>query len=144
MFRFIPVWLKLRGFHIRNFYHLTPCWSRSLSCIHSIVIICWTTLNQNALYKALFQLGCHLHIPNQEIRFYHWNHDRIAQLWKENNEKKMSWNPQLSTTQVRLKQKENTTQEKNCCWYTEVFPKSSQVQHQHPTFDSYHRLNIIF
>ena len=83
MFRFFPVWLTLRGFHIHNFYHLTPCWSRSLSCIHSIVIICRRTLNQNAFYKALFQLGCHLHIPNQEIRFCHWNHDRIAQYYKK-------------------------------------------------------------
>ena len=51
MFTFSPVWLKLLGFEIRNFYHLTPCWSRSLSCIHSIVTICRRTLNQKALCK---------------------------------------------------------------------------------------------
>ena len=148
MFRFFPVWLKLLGFHTRNFYHLTPCWSRSLSCIHSIVIICRRTLNQNASCKVPVEKCLSLVVfstyPIKKSDFVTEIMIALHNYKKKIMKIKCHETHICPTTQVRPKQEENTKREKMCCCYTKVFPKSSQVQHHHPTFDSYHRSNIIF
>ena len=147
MFRDFHVWFKLLGFDIRNFYHLTPYWSRSSSCIHSIVIICRRTLNQNALCKVPVEKWFNLVVllyPTKKSDFVTEIMTVLHNYKKKITKIKCHETHICPATQVRPKQKENTQQERICCWNTEVFPKSSQVQHRHPTFDSYHRSNIIF
>ena len=124
MFRFFPVWFKLLGFDIRNFYHLIPCWSRSLSCNHSIVIICRRTLNQNALCKVPVEKCFNLVVLLYPIKKSDFVTEIMIAL--HNYKKKIikikcHETHICRTTQVRPKQKENAQQEKICCCNKEVF-----------------------
>ena len=133
MFTFFPVWFKLLGFHIRDFYHLTPCWSRSLSCIHSIVIICRRTLNRIALWKIpvekCFSMLLFSTYPIKKSDFV-----TEIMIALHNYEKKIMkikcHETHISpTTQVRPKQKENTRREKMCWSISEIFASATPPSH---------------
>ena len=113
--------------------------------MHSIVITCRRTLNRNALEKCkvplekCFSLVVFSTYPIKKLDFVTEIMTALHNYKKKIMKIKCHETHHICpTTQVRPKEKENTYREK--C----VFPKSSQVQHRHPTFDSYHGSNIIF